>query len=416
MVVMEMFDQQSLGMGRSLVVRGVVVPAIALVVACSSTPPLTQLREAGTDATSPADATTGDGAKGPPDAAKQIGWGDGGDGLDGPMADILIADQFNNRVIEIDWQGNIVWTFGDGSSKPGPTSIVAPNDAERLPNGDTLIAGSGLPSGNGAYDATEQACRANGCADDRVILVNKSGAITWQYGMAGVPGAGANQLSAPVGVQMLSTGNVLITDQGNNRIIEVTPKGASGGTIVWQFPPLADASSAQALNSPNSAQRLANGNTLIADENNSRVIEVDTTTSGKIIWQYPANPAAQFLNIAAFASRLPNGNTLISDSGNSRVIEVTQTLDVTVIFNTAARAGSFPMPFPAHALRLADGETLISDQLNDQVIEVKPNPQEHIVFAYGQTQVAGKGPNELWAPYDAKVIGDYTGLSTPPPP
>jgi hypothetical protein len=75
------------------------------------------------------------------------------------------------------------------------------------------------------------------------------------------------------------------------------------------------------------------------------------------------------------------------------------------------RAGSFPQPFPAHAVRLADGDTLIADQLNDQVIEV--NSKGQLVFAYGQTQVAGKGPNQLWAPYDAKVVGDFTGFSTP---
>jgi hypothetical protein len=62
-------------------------------------------------------------------------------------------------------------------------------------------------------------------------------------------------------------------------------------------------------------------------------------------------------------------------------------------------------------VRLADGDTLISDQLNDQVIEV--NPKGELVFTYGVIQVAGDAAGELSAPYDAKVIGDYTGLSTP---
>jgi hypothetical protein len=58
---------------------------------------------------------------------------------------IVIADQFNNRVIEIDPATHkIPWQFGNGSSTPGPHSIVGTNDAERV--GElTLISGTGIP-------------------------------------------------------------------------------------------------------------------------------------------------------------------------------------------------------------------------------------------------------------------------------
>jgi hypothetical protein len=46
-----------------------------------------------------------------------------------------------------------------------------------------------------------------------------------------------------------------------------------------------------------------------------------------------------------------------------------------------------------------------------QVIEI--NPSGYIVFSQGQIGVAGTGFNELNAPYDAKVVGDYTGLTQP---
>lgn len=317
-----------------------------------------------------------------------------GDGADGVGGHVLIADQFNNRVIEIDRQRNIVWHFGDGASTPGPTSVVAPNDAERLPNGDTLIAGTGAPAQAGAaYGVTEPACASMGCQDNRVILVGSNGTIKWQYGPA--------ELNTPVAARMLANGNVLITDQGNARVVEVSQAKA----VVWQYP--ADLDGGSLLSSPNSAERLANGHTVIADEGNNRVIEVDT--SGKIVWQYPQTPSAQVLSAAAFASRLPNGNTLVVDSGNSRVLEVSPGLAVVWSYVTNRRASSFPQPFPTHAMRLMDGDTLISDQLNDQVIEVDPGGD--IVFAYGLIQIAGASADELYAPYDAKVIGDYTGLS-----
>jgi outer membrane protein assembly factor BamB len=364
-----------------------------------------------------ADASSEGGMRGPADAhMDSAGPTDGsllkdapmleGDGVDGPGGDVMIADQFNNRVVEIDRRGNIIWHFGDGSSTPGATSVVAPNDAERLPNGDTLICGTGAPpSAGAAYGVTEAACAQNGCTDSRVLLVNSAGAITWQYGQAGVSGDGPGQLSTPVAARMLSTGNVLITDQGNSRVIEVNQKSMA---IVWQYPTGQDGGSP--LSDPNSAERLANGNTLIADEGNDRVIEIDAS-SGNIVWQYPTTPKPALLSGPAFASRLPNGNTLITDSGNSRIVEVSPSLAVVWTYVTNARGSSFPQPFPTHAMRLADGDTLISDQLNDQVIEV--NPSGAIVFSYGVIQIPGNGPGQLQAPYDAKVVGDFTGLTAP---
>ncbi len=44
----------------------------------------------------------------------------------------LIADQFNNRVIEVDHRGNIVWHFGLGPADFSPASIIGVNDAQRV--------------------------------------------------------------------------------------------------------------------------------------------------------------------------------------------------------------------------------------------------------------------------------------------
>jgi len=76
-----------------------------------------------------------------------------------------------------------------------------------------------------------------------------------------------------------------------------------------------------------------------------------------------------------------------------------------------ARKGSVAQPLPTRAVRLQNGNTLISDQFNHQVIEVGPSGDN--VFSQGMIGVAGTGFNELNAPYDAKVIGDYTGLTPP---
>jgi len=317
---------------------------------------------------------------------------------------ILIADQFNNRVIEVTRAHQVVWSFGNGSHVAGPHSIVAPNDVERV-GALTLIAGTGAPA---APSATEPACQKNGCADNRVILVNQAGKIVWQYGKAGASGSGPDQLNTPVFAAGLPNRHVLIVDQSNERVIEVD----SGHHIVWQYGTTGKSGAGRNhLNNPNSAELLANGDILIADENNNRVIEV--TRAHKIVWQYGSPSNSKLLSGAAFASRLPNGNTLITDSGNGRVIEITPGKKVVWSYSTVKRHGSTSMPLPTRAVRLKNGNTLISDQFNDQVIEVTHTDHPKIVFVQGGLGVAGKSFNKCNAPYDAKVVGDYTGLTLP---
>ena len=316
-------------------------------------------------------------------------------------ANYLIADQFNNRVIEVDAQHNVVWHFGDGKSVASDTSIVGPNDASRV-GSLTLIAGTGVPAGT---PAQEPGCE-NGCVDNRVVLVNRAGAIVWQYGTSGITGAAKNQLNAPVSAVFLPTQHVLITDQGNSRVIEVD----GSHDIVWQYGTTGTSGAGNnQLNNPNSAELLANGNVLIADENNNRVIEVNRNKN--IVWSYGEPSDTTKINGAAFASRLPNGNTLISDANNNRIVEVNAGKSVVFNYVTSARPGSIAAPNPTRAVRLRNGHTLISDQNNHQVIEI--NSAGKIVFAQGALGVAGNGFNRLNAPYDAKVIGDFTGLTSP---
>jgi hypothetical protein len=60
---------------------------------------------------------------------------------------------------------------------------------------------------------------------------------------------------------------------------------------------------------------------------------------------------------------------------------------------------------------LKTGNVLISDQYNMQVIEI--DPSFNIVWSQGEIAVPGTGFDLLNGPYDAKVIGDYTGLTNP---
>ncbi len=261
---------------------------------------------------------------------------------------IVIADQFNNRVIEIDPATHkVVWQFGDGSS-------------------------------------------------------------IWQYGQdGGVSGTGFDQLNTPVAATVLPNGHFLITDQANERIIEVNREKE----IVFQYGVTGlSGSGFNELNNPNSAELLANGHILIADENNNRAIEVNRLHN--IIHTYTAGNTVSGV---AFASRLANGNTLLTDSNNNRIVEVDAHDNVVWQFVTTTLPGSIAAPLPTRAVRLRNGNTLISDQFNNQVIEVNHEKNAVVVFTQGKIgPVGGSGFDELNGPYDAKVVGDFTGLTPPP--
>jgi len=322
---------------------------------------------------------------------------------------ILIADQFNNRVIETDTNGIIIWQFGLGPDDFSARSIIGVNDAQRV--GEfTLMAGTGTPAG-----VIPQA--PDGAPDNRVILVDPKGRIVWQYGQFGQTGSGPNLLNTPVQNTWLPDAHVLITDQGNNRIIEVNLKKE----IVWQYPG-SNTNEADQLNGPNSAELLENGHILIADQGNNRAIEV--TRGDQIVRTFTAGDT---VNIVAFASRLKNGDTLLTDAGNSRAVEV-DTNDVVVWqYVTDTDPLSVPAPLPTRAIRLKNGDTLISDQFNNRIIRV--NMAGEIVASYGLPLAGGPvnpfpfgnnagydlhtTQNGLYSPYDAKVVGDYTGLTPP---
>jgi hypothetical protein len=311
--------------------------------------------------------------------------------------DILIADAFNNRVVEINRDHQVVWHFGNGSDVPGPHSIVGTNDVERV-GSLTLIAGTGTPPG------ADPSCAIKaGCPDNRVILVNQAGHIVWMYGKAGVTGFGPDQLNTPVQNTFLPGGDILITDQGNERVIEVN----RDHEIVWQYGQTGTIGAGpDQLNNPNSAELLANGHILISDENNNRAIEVNRAKH--VLRAFTAQGTTSGV---AFASRLPNGDTLITDSNNSRIVEVNTNDHMVWQYLTNTQKGSNTSPLPTRAVRLRNGDTLISDQFNDRVIEI--NHSGKIVFQQGRINISGAGHGLLNAPYDAKVVGDYTGLTPP---
>ena len=189
----------------------------------------------------------------------------------------LVSDTSHDRVFGVDSDGEILWSSDDWGTGSGSLSdgshLHYPNDAELLESGNLLITDRN---------------------NDRVIEVDATGQVVWTYG----------QLTRPHNADRLPDGSTMIANSEENQVIEVN----AAGEIVWSF------GSSDTLDWPRDADRLENGNTLITDSRNHRVLEVDP--DGQVLWSTTG------LALPYEADRLPNGNTLIADNNHRRVIEV----------------------------------------------------------------------------------------------
>ena len=116
---------------------------------------------------------------------------------------ILIADENNNRVIEVNRKGEIKWQY---PATPDPSLLSGAAFASRLPNGHTLITDSN---------------------NNRIIEVDHAGNVKWTFVTNTRSGSNPNPL--PTRAVRLENGYTLISDQFNHQVIEVD----HGGNIVF---------------------------------------------------------------------------------------------------------------------------------------------------------------------------------------
>jgi outer membrane protein assembly factor BamB len=144
--------------------------------------------------------------------------------------------------------------------------------------------------------------------------------IVWQY--TSKPKEGYTGRVEVHAIQRLANGNTMISENGNSRFIEVNKQG----TIVKEHPYTIqnhDAHSETRL-----ARLLDNGHYIASHERDATVREYDET--GKVVWSYKldlnnqqAIPGHKGHGTDVYhALRLKNGNTLIAAGSNNRLIEV----------------------------------------------------------------------------------------------
>lgn len=129
------------------------------------------------------------------------------------------------------------------------------------------------------------------------------------------------------------------------------------------------------------------GNTLIVF-GNGEIREV--TPDQRTVWSYQVQPAF-WSRVIRSALRIPNGNTLIPEFYNHRVVEVDKAGRTVWEYGDAAIVGKGPglLYFPTHAFPCKNGNILIADYY--RVLEV--NRQKKIVWEDGTDHT----PEIAWA-------------------
>ena len=172
--------------------------------------------------------------------------------------------------------------------------------------------------------------------------VTRKGVEVWNY---------VSQCPQVLGCERLANGNTLVAEQGPCRAVEVNPQGA-----VVRVTPLSTSHATYHLQVRN-IHKLANGNILAAHEGEGAVREVDVT--GKVVWEYTG------VENAGDAQRLPNGNTLISCGTQKRILEVTPDKQIAWQF-TAADAPELNLTWISSLQVLPNGNLVVGNFLRGQ--------------------------------------------------
>ncbi len=248
----------------------------------------------------------------------------------GPLHDLHMLDnghvllQTNwTTIVEIDPQTNKqVWLYDAAKSAGNAGRTVEVHAFQRLDNGHTMIAESGIP---------------------RVIEVDASGKIVHQVQLSV---ASSHPHRDTRLVRQLPKGNLLVCHEADGLVREYSPDGE----VVWEYSvPMfgqqpADGHGPEAFgNQCFAALRLENGNTLLTTGNGHRILEV--TPDKEIVWQLqPSDLPNITLAWITTVQHLPNGNIVFGNchagEGQPQVIEITRDKRVVWTFEDFQRFGN----------------------------------------------------------------------------
>lgn len=216
------------------------------------------------------------------------------DAFFGPHGRHIIATQesdFTISVISLE-TGHISWHYGHpGTPGSGPGYVDNPDDAMLLPNGNVIAADI-------------KNCRLLYLSRSDPAPVHIYG-LTDPYCYHEPP----YRFGSPNGMFPMTNGNWIVTEIDGDWVDEMTP----AGRILWSVHP-------PGITYPSDTNEVSPGVFLTAAYTKPGVVE-EFTSTGQLIWRY-APTGAQALDQPSLALPLPNGDVLLNDDWNDRVIVV----------------------------------------------------------------------------------------------
>ncbi len=244
-------------------------------------------------------------------------------------------------------EGKITWRFAGGSRDgwllPSGNILLAANKSKDYPGGAIVVlnkenkplfefkgtqseVNSVQPLADGHILLTEAGPKP------RLLEIDQEGKVVTEFSLQCQTENFHMQTRM---ARKLPNGNYLVPHLLDKVVREYTPSGK----IVWEVATPKEPKEAW----PFTAIRLENGNTLINCTHGDMVIEVDQ--KGKIIWQLAnADLPTPLLHDPCGAQRLPNGNTVIASYGAAgendvKLLEVTPKKEVVWTYRSGRKGG-----------------------------------------------------------------------------
>ncbi len=211
--------------------------------------------------------------------------------------------------------------------------------------------------------------------------------VVWQYGHFGVPGSAPGYLHNPDDAYPLANGDVVVADIVNCRIIEIAPDKHIVRTL-GQTGVCADSAPAT-YGDPNGDTPLPDGGLLITEIHGSRVVRV--SSSGRVLFDIHV-PVAY----ASDAQLDRHGNVIVVDYSNPGSV-VSITPRGTVLWRWSPTTGRLRMDHPSLGTPMPNGDVVINDDARDRVIVLDPRTGR-IVWQYGRTDTPGTAAGRLSDP------------------
>jgi hypothetical protein len=240
-----------------------------------------------------------------------------------------------------------------------------------------------------------------------VVIAFPSGQLLWQYGHPGVATSQNGYLSSPDDSYLLKNGQVVVADDVNCRLLVINPDKTVAHQIgtnnVCQHRP------PNYLGSPNGDTPLADGNILISEINGSWIDEY--TLSGQLVWTVQLPSVAYVSDPQQIGSDLYLVSDYSNPSANGHLGQIVEfNREGQILYRYAPASGPGELNRPSLTELLPSGVFMSNDDYRDRMIAVDPATQA-LVWQYGVTDTPGTAPGLLSIPDGFDVL--YPGGVTP---